>query len=128
MMFGPHDSNSTHSEMSMKWKIKRFSNDGLRQKFLDATVPQAQYLGLTIPDPDLRFDEASGHWEHGAIDWDEFQRVLAGDGPCNASASSIAGGPRPTAPGCAKPQPPTPPSSARRPGAPLEALIEDFDE
>ena len=57
----------------MKWKIKRFTNDGLRQKFIDATVPQAQYLGLTIPDPELRFDEATGHWEHGAIDWDEFQ-------------------------------------------------------
>ncbi len=67
----------------MKWKIKRFTNDGLRQKFIDATVPQGRYLGLTFPDPDLRFDEATGHWEHGAIDWDEFARVLAGDGPCN---------------------------------------------
>ena len=83
MMFGPHDSNSLHSELSMKWKIKRFTNDGLRRKFIDATVPQAQYLGLTIPDPDLRFNEATGHWEHGPIDWDEFSRVLAGDGPCN---------------------------------------------
>jgi ring-1,2-phenylacetyl-CoA epoxidase subunit PaaA len=83
MMFGPHDSLSAHSESSIKWKIKRFSNDGLRQKFLDATVPQAHYLGLTIPDPALRFSEATGHWEHGPIDWDEFARVLAGDGPCN---------------------------------------------
>jgi ring-1,2-phenylacetyl-CoA epoxidase subunit PaaA len=83
MMFGPHDSSSTHSELSMKWKIKRSSNDGLRQKFLDATVPQANYLGLSIPDPKLRFDEATGHWEHGEIDWDEFSRVIAGDGPCN---------------------------------------------
>jgi ring-1,2-phenylacetyl-CoA epoxidase subunit PaaA len=83
MMFGPHDSHSTHSELSMKWKIKRFTNDGLRQRFLDATVPQAQYLGLTIPDPELRFNEETGHWQHGPIDWDEFARVLAGDGPCN---------------------------------------------
>jgi ring-1,2-phenylacetyl-CoA epoxidase subunit PaaA len=83
MMFGPHDSLSTHSELSIQWKIKRFSNDGLRQKFLDATVPQAHYLGLAIPDPALRFNEATGHWEHGPIDWDEFKRVLAGDGPCN---------------------------------------------
>ena len=83
MMFGPHDSSSTHSELSMRWKIKRFTNDGLRQKFIDATVPQAHYLGLSIPDPDLRFNEATGHWEHGPIDWKEFARVLAGDGPCN---------------------------------------------
>jgi ring-1,2-phenylacetyl-CoA epoxidase subunit PaaA len=83
MMFGPHDSLSAHSELSIKWKIKRFSNDGLRQKFLDATVLQAHYLDLTIPDPALRFNEATGHWEHGPIDWDEFTRVLAGDGPCN---------------------------------------------
>ncbi|HVP98305.1 MAG TPA: 1,2-phenylacetyl-CoA epoxidase subunit PaaA [Roseiarcus sp.] len=83
MMFGPHDSNSTHSELSMRWKIKRFSNDGLRRKFIEATIPQAQYLGLDIPDPELRFDAATGHWEHGPIDWDEFKRVLAGDGPCN---------------------------------------------
>ena len=83
MMFGPHDTNSVHSELSMKWKIKRFTNDGLRRKFIDATVPQGQYIGLTFPDPDLRFNEATGHWEHGPIDWDEFARVLAGDGPCN---------------------------------------------
>jgi ring-1,2-phenylacetyl-CoA epoxidase subunit PaaA len=83
MMFGPHDSDSPHSELSMKWKIKRFSNDGLRQKFFDATVPQAKYLGLTIPDPKLKFNEATGHWDHGDIDWDEFARVINGDGPCN---------------------------------------------
>jgi len=83
MMFGPPDSNSVHSELSIKWKIKRFTNDGLRQRFVDAIVPQAQYLGLTIPDAELRFDEASGHWRHGAVDWDEFARVIAGDGPCN---------------------------------------------
>jgi ring-1,2-phenylacetyl-CoA epoxidase subunit PaaA len=74
---------SAHSELSMKWKIKRFTNDGLRQKFLDATVPQARHLGLAIPDPELHFNDDTGHWEHGPIDWDEFARVLAGDGPCN---------------------------------------------
>ena len=82
-MFGPPDSQSQHSDASMRWKIKRFTNDSLRQKFVDATVPQGHYLGLTFPDPELRYDEATGHWEFGAIDWDEFRRVLAGDGPCN---------------------------------------------
>jgi ring-1,2-phenylacetyl-CoA epoxidase subunit PaaA len=83
MMFGPPDTDSMHSEQSMIWKIKRFSNDGLRQKFIDATVPQAHHLGLTFPDKDLKFNKTSGHWEHGPIDWDEFKRVIAGDGPCN---------------------------------------------
>jgi ring-1,2-phenylacetyl-CoA epoxidase subunit PaaA len=84
MMFGPPDTDSQHSEQSLNWKIKRFSNDGLRQKFIDATVPQAKHLGLTVPDKDLNFNDVTGHWEHGPIDWDEFKRVLAGDGPCNA--------------------------------------------
>jgi ring-1,2-phenylacetyl-CoA epoxidase subunit PaaA len=83
MMFGPPDSQSEHSDASMRWKIKRFSNDGLRQKFVDATVPQGHYLGLAFPDPELRFDNATGHWLFGEIDWAEFRRVLAGDGPCN---------------------------------------------
>ena len=83
MMFGPPDTASTHSDTSMRWKIKRFSNDGLRQKFIDATVPQAQFIGLQMPDPELRFNAETGHWEHGPIDWDEFKRVVAGDGPCN---------------------------------------------
>ena len=87
MMFGPPDGDSTHSDQSTRWKIKRFSNDELRQKFVDATVPQAHYLGLTLPDPDLRFepgeDGAAGHWRHGPIDWQEFRQVLAGNGPCN---------------------------------------------
>jgi ring-1,2-phenylacetyl-CoA epoxidase subunit PaaA len=83
MMFGPPDGQSQHSDTSMQWKIKRFTNDGLRQKFVDATVPQAHYLGLTVPDPELRLDEASGHWQFGGIDWDEFRRVIAGDGLCN---------------------------------------------
>jgi ring-1,2-phenylacetyl-CoA epoxidase subunit PaaA len=82
MMFGPPDQASQHSDASTRWKIKRFSNDELRQKFIDATVPQAQYLGLTIPDPEMTQD-ADGHWKHGPIDWDEFKRVLAGNGPCN---------------------------------------------
>jgi ring-1,2-phenylacetyl-CoA epoxidase subunit PaaA len=83
MMFGPSDSESTHSEQSLNWKIKRKSNDELRQAFVDATVPQAQYLGLTIPDPDLKWDEVSGHWVFGAIDWDEFWQVVKGNGICN---------------------------------------------
>ena len=83
MMFGPSDKDSQHSDQSMKWKIKRFTNDELRQKFIDATVPQAHYLGLTIPDPALRFDEATKRWEVGPIDWDEFWRVVKGEGPCN---------------------------------------------
>jgi ring-1,2-phenylacetyl-CoA epoxidase subunit PaaA len=83
MMFGPSDKESLHSADTMKWKIKRFSNDDLRQKFIDATVPQGHYLGLTFPDPHLSFDAASGHWRTGEIDWSEFKRVLAGDGPCN---------------------------------------------
>src|SRR5689334_899553 len=82
MMFGPPDQLSQHSDTSTKWKIKRFSNDELRQKFIDATVPQAQYLGLTIPDADMKQD-ADGHWSHGPIDWNEFKQVLSGNGPCN---------------------------------------------
>ena len=83
MMFGPSDSDSVHSEQSMTWKIKRFSNDDLRQKFIDATIPQAEYLGLKVPDPDLRFNEETGHYEHGEIDWDEFWRVVKGGGKMN---------------------------------------------
>jgi ring-1,2-phenylacetyl-CoA epoxidase subunit PaaA len=83
MMFGPPDQVSQHSDTSTKWKIKRFSNDELRQKFVDATVPQAQYLGLTIPDPGMKLNAATGHWEYSAIDWEEFKQVLAGNGPCN---------------------------------------------
>ncbi len=83
MMFGPGDKDSKHSAQSMAWKIKRFTNDELRQKFIDVTVPQAEFLGLTVPDDALRFDEESGHYEHGEIDWQEFYDVLAGNGPCN---------------------------------------------
>jgi ring-1,2-phenylacetyl-CoA epoxidase subunit PaaA len=84
MMFGPPDTQSQHSDASMRWKIKRFTNDSLRQKFVDATVPQGLHLGLTFPDSSLHFDEASEHWLFGEIDWDEFSQVLAGNGPCNA--------------------------------------------
>jgi ring-1,2-phenylacetyl-CoA epoxidase subunit PaaA len=83
MMFGPPDTQSQHSDLSTRWKIKRFSNDELRQKFVDATVPQAHYIGLSMPDPALTFNEATGHWEYGEIDWNEFRQVLAGNGPCN---------------------------------------------
>lgn len=83
MMFGPHDADSAHSAQSMTWKIKRQSNDELRQAFVDQTVPQAEFLGLQIPDPDLKWNEERGHYDFGAIDWDEFQRVISGDGPCN---------------------------------------------
>lgn len=83
MMFGPSDTDSQHSDTSMRWKIKRFTNDELRQKFIDATVPQGHFIGLTFPDPDLKLNETTGHWEFGTIDWPEFKRVIAGDGPCN---------------------------------------------
>lgn len=83
MMFGPSDAASQHSDQNMAWKIKRFSNDALRQKFVDATVPQGHFLGLTFPDPDLKLNEATGHWEFGEIDWSEFNRVVKGEGPCN---------------------------------------------
>jgi ring-1,2-phenylacetyl-CoA epoxidase subunit PaaA len=89
MMFGPPDQESLHSTDTMRWKIKRFSNDELRHKFIDATVPQGHYLGLTFPDPELKLDEASGHWRIGPIDWDEFKRVLAGDGPCNRQRMKV---------------------------------------
>ena len=83
MMFGPNDANSEHSAQSMAWKIKRFSNDELRQKFVDVTVRQADFLGLKMPDEQLRFDEATGHYRFSEIDWQEFFDVIAGNGPCN---------------------------------------------
>ncbi len=83
MMFGPPDDESPNSAQSMAWGIKRFSNDELRQKFVDMTVPQAAVLGLTLPDPDLHLDESTGHYVFGAIDWSEFFAVLKGNGPCN---------------------------------------------
>jgi ring-1,2-phenylacetyl-CoA epoxidase subunit PaaA len=83
MMFGPNDAQSKHTAQSMRWKIKRFTNDELRQKFIDITVPQAEFLGLVVPDPALRWDETAQHYRFGAIDWNEFQSVLKGNGPCN---------------------------------------------
>ncbi|MFM6946182.1 MAG: 1,2-phenylacetyl-CoA epoxidase subunit PaaA [Flavobacteriales bacterium] len=83
MMFGPNDAESTHSEQSINWKIKRFTNDELRQNFVDATVPQAEILGLTIPDPNLKWNEERGHYDFSEINWDEFWQVVKGNGPCN---------------------------------------------
>jgi ring-1,2-phenylacetyl-CoA epoxidase subunit PaaA len=83
MMFGPGDSESVHSAQSTAWGIKRIGNDELRQKFVDATVPQIELLGLELPDPDLKWNASRGHYDHGPIDWSEFKRVLEGDGPCN---------------------------------------------
>ncbi len=82
MMFGPPDDNSPNSAQSIRWRIKRETNDELRQKFVDATVPQAELLGLTVPDPDLKWNEARGHYDYGAIDWDEFYSVVRGEGHC----------------------------------------------
>ncbi|GAA4428191.1 1,2-phenylacetyl-CoA epoxidase subunit PaaA [Actinokineospora soli] len=84
MMFGPPDTESTNTEQSMKWRIKRHTNDELRQKFVDMTVPQAEKLGVTLPDPDLKWNEERGHHDFGEIDWTEFWQVVGGDGPCNA--------------------------------------------
>jgi ring-1,2-phenylacetyl-CoA epoxidase subunit PaaA len=83
MMFGPHDSDSPHSSDAFRWKIKRHSNDELRTKFIDKTVQQAEVIGLTIPDPELKWNEATGHYDHGEINWDEFYRVIKGNGACN---------------------------------------------
>ena len=84
MMFGPPDEDSPNTAQSMAWKIKRHSNDELRQRFVDMSVPQAAGLGVTLPDPDLRWNEARQHHDFGAIDWSELKRVISGDGPCNA--------------------------------------------
>lgn len=84
MMFGPSDKDSVHSEQSMRWGIKQNTNDELRQKFVDQTVPQAQWLGLTVPDPELRWNEEKGGYDFGEPDWAEFFEVIKGNGPCNA--------------------------------------------
>jgi ring-1,2-phenylacetyl-CoA epoxidase subunit PaaA len=83
MMFGPPDGDSPNSQQSMAWNIKRFSNDDLRQRFVDMLVPQAEALGVTLPDPDLNFNTETGHYDYGQLDWHEFHEVLAGRGPCN---------------------------------------------
>lgn len=83
MMFGPHDSESLHSEQSMQWKIKRFSNDELRQRFVDMIAEQAKLLNVILPDPDLKWNEERGHYDFGKINWEEFWNVVSGNGPCN---------------------------------------------
>jgi ring-1,2-phenylacetyl-CoA epoxidase subunit PaaA len=83
MMFGPKDDESPNSVLSMKWKIKRFSNDELRQKFIDVCAEQVKILGFTLPDPDLKWNEERGHYDFGTINWDEFWQVIQGNGPCN---------------------------------------------
>ena len=89
MMFGPPDSESPNTAQSMAWKIKRVSNDDLRQRFVDMTVPQARALELDLPDPQLRWNEARQHYDFGAIDWEEFRRVVGGHGPCNSQRLSV---------------------------------------
>lgn len=83
MMFGPNDDDSPHTAQSMKWKIKRFTNDELRQKFVDICKEQADILGIAIPDPDLKWNEKRGHYDFGEINWEEFRNVIKGNGPCN---------------------------------------------
>ncbi|NVK63652.1 MAG: 1,2-phenylacetyl-CoA epoxidase subunit A [Flavobacteriales bacterium] len=83
MMFGPSDKDSKHTAQSMAWKIKRQTNDELRQQMVDITVPQAELIGLTVPDPDLKWNEERGHYDFGEINWDEFWNVVKGNGPCN---------------------------------------------
>jgi ring-1,2-phenylacetyl-CoA epoxidase subunit PaaA len=81
MMFGPPDDNSPNTAQSIRWRIKRETNDELRQRFVDVTVPQAEALGLTVPDPELKWSEARGHYDFGPIDWEEFYAVVRGEGP-----------------------------------------------
>ena len=111
MMFGPSDNDSKHSAQSMRWKIKRFSNDELRQKFVDTTVPQADYLGLKVPDPELRWDEATQHYRFGPIDWTRVRAGAQGARALQPRASRgaparargrVAGFARPRPPGRAK--------------------------
>ena len=83
MMFGPRDEESPNTAQSVKWKIKQQTNDELRQRFIDITVPQADYLGITVPDPNLKWNEERGHYDFGEIDWEEFWQVVKGNGPCN---------------------------------------------
>ncbi|ROS42775.1 1,2-phenylacetyl-CoA epoxidase subunit PaaA [Amycolatopsis thermoflava] len=83
MMFGPPDAESANTAQSMAWKIKRHTNDELRQRFVDMTVPQAEALGVTLPDPELKWNPERGHYDFGPVDWDEMKQVVAGNGPCN---------------------------------------------
>ena len=83
MMFGPSDAESTHSNQSMAWKIKRATNDELRQRFVDMSVPQVEILGLSLPDPKLKWNPERKHYDYGEINWDEFKNIIKGNGPCN---------------------------------------------
>tara|TARA_B100001059_G_scaffold25228_1_gene20244 strand:+ start:2861 stop:3805 length:945 start_codon:yes stop_codon:yes gene_type:complete len=83
MMFGPSDADSSHTEQSMRWKIKRHTNDELRQMFVDVTVPQVESIGLTVPDQDIKWNKSKEGYDYGPIDWDEFWQVVGGNGPCN---------------------------------------------
>jgi ring-1,2-phenylacetyl-CoA epoxidase subunit PaaA len=83
MMFGPSDKDSPNTPALMRWGVKTKTNDELRQTFVNQIVPELHALGLSVPDPELHFDESSGNWEHGSIDWEEFRRVISGHGPCN---------------------------------------------
>ena len=112
MMFGPPDDDSPNTEQSMRWGIKRHTNDELRQRFVDMTVPQAEKLGVTLPDPELRWNEERGHYDFGPVDWDEFKAVIAGQRPVQRPAASPAARRRTTrAPGSARPRSPTRPST-----------------
>jgi ring-1,2-phenylacetyl-CoA epoxidase subunit PaaA len=84
MMFGPPDAESPNTEQSMRWRVKRHTNDDLRQRFVDMTVPQAEALGVTLPDAALRWNDERAHYDFGQPDWAEFKRVISGNGPCNA--------------------------------------------
>ena len=83
MMFGPHDSESTHSDQSMKWKIKRKTNDELRQNFVDMIAEQVKVLGMSLPDAELKWNDETRHYDFGEINWEEFWNVVKGNGPCN---------------------------------------------
>ncbi|RBQ15990.1 1,2-phenylacetyl-CoA epoxidase subunit A [Spongiactinospora rosea] len=89
MMFGPPDAESPNTARSMAWKIKRHTNDELRQRFVDMSVPQADALGVRLPDPELRWNEERGHYDFGEVDWAEFRRVIGGEGPCNAERIAV---------------------------------------
>ena len=88
MMLGPHDADSSNTTQLMRWGVKTKTNDEVRQEFINEHAPELLEAGLTIPDPDLRFNEETGNWHHGPIDWDEFWRVVKGDGPCNEERMS----------------------------------------
>jgi ring-1,2-phenylacetyl-CoA epoxidase subunit PaaA len=85
MMLGPSDDQSPNTDQLMRWKVKMESNDAIRERFIDRTVPQAEFIGLSVPDKDMKFNKETGHYTHGPINWDEFFQVIKGNGPCNAN-------------------------------------------